>query len=114
MASMLDDINARLNALLERVDEVNGAAAGFAAAERIQMIRQAAQVARDADALAEAGYASTKTLTGDAWDRALETADAASDRHSHACRVLQALICGNTTAVDQMESIERRCRAGGF
>lgn len=112
--SMLANVTARLEALKELVDERNGNEGGISPAERVEMIRLAAQIAVDADALAEAGYSATKTLTGEAWDRALETADMASDHHSHACRVLQAMICGNAAAVDQMESIERRCRAGGF
>jgi hypothetical protein len=112
MASFLDDITGRLAALLEEVDEAAGRP--LMASERIQLIRQAAQIAQDADELAEAGYASTKTLTGDAWDRALTTADAASDCHSRASRLLQRLICGTPKAVAQMEAIERRCRAGGF
>ncbi len=114
MASFLDDITGRLNALLELVDEMAGVEGKPLASERIEMIRLAAQIAQNADELAEAGYASTKALTGDAWDRALETADLASDHHSRACRLLQRLICGTPKAVAQMEAIERLNRAGGF
>lgn len=47
-------------------------------------------------------------------DRALEAADLAEGHYRSSTLILLGLICGNDTAVAQMDAVERRCATGGF
>ncbi|MBP9184881.1 MAG: hypothetical protein KBF78_17230 [Fuscovulum sp.] len=103
-----------LSDLLRQIGEMAEADVRPTPAERVRMIRKAADIMAHADKIAAQMCELSSVAEISRRESYLGQADEMWEAHSKAADALVVMICGDESAKSQMDAIERRCAMGGF